>query len=108
MDVFAFGTMMWEVMANDIPFVTWLWRFGTMASPRFDSYWVWSIGCHVMLILDVPQCPTANMTPPQANLDPADIRERVVEGEGFFILAVGCFGDVAEGRRCHNFSLAVG
>jgi len=34
-DVFAFGTMMWEVMANDIPF---------------------------------------------ANLDPADIRERVVEG----------------------------
>lgn len=52
--------------------------------------------------------PNGQYDTPQANLDPADIRERVVEGEGFFILAVGCFGDVAEGRRCHNFSLAVG
>ena len=51
--------------------------------------------------------PNGQYDTPQANLDPADIRERVVEGEGLFILQL----DVLVmwcGRRCHNFSLAVG
>ena len=70
-DVFAFGTMMWEVMANDIPFVTWRIIIGP-----------WQNVMRFGMFVQSAQRPMFDNS--QANLDPADIRERVVEGVFFF------------------------
>jgi hypothetical protein len=39
-DVFAFGTLMWEAMANDIPFVAWriTGKIGVMGVPHWMVY----------------------------------------------------------------------